>query len=117
MSTNLPPGSLRFADTCIPTLSSGEYSIDVTYTINGPVDSKIQASNAKSSTPQEFRVSGPRFSLDVSSVYSCSPSPGSRGIYETHLPDIVITEPYFPWERVVSTTDKSVPWVALVVLT
>jgi len=115
MSTDLPIGTLKLADNCIPALKADEYQIEVTYSITGN-NGSINESSTSPPTPQKFRVAGPRFSLDISSVYSCSPSPGSQGIYETHLPDIVISEPYFPWERALVSNDASVPWVALIVL-
>ena len=111
--SSLPTGTLKLADAYVPILQAGQYNIDVDCQISGP-DSSISESNTKS---QSFRVSGPRFTLDISSIYSCSPSPGSQGIYETHLPDIVISEPYFPWERAISTKySVPIPWVALIVL-
>lgn len=115
MSTDLPIGTLKLADNCIPALKADEYQIEVTYSITGN-NGSISESSTSPPTPQKFRVAGPRFSLDISSVYSCSPSPGSQGVYETHLPDIVISEPYFPWERALVSNDTSVPWVALIVL-
>lgn len=99
-----------FKDACQPTLTAGEYRITATQAIDvhGMPDTFIKS--------KSFWVSGPRFSLDPSDIYSVYPPASHEGEYHNCLPHIVFTRKTLPWERLLDgepRRDGTPPWMTL----
>ncbi len=127
MSADLPPlapGEIRFHQAAPPPLPPGDYALRVTQTLTGAAgDAYTPARGAIAGTYSAgapFIVSGPRFFLRPSEVYSVYPPSGQFGPFDNALPHIVFTRRTLPWERSIDgrpqQADAPVPWLALLLL-
>ena len=141
----LAPGLMQLYSYYKPGLLPGDYTIEVTQSIDAETPSghqSLQIANTRASSglgtlePQEFKVIVPRFSLDRSMINSYYPPDGHEDEGRI-LPHIVLNDPHYPWEipagtlsnmkgpidsqdYVDGTVTKTryrnmVPWVALLV--
>jgi len=100
-----------------PTLTSGDYSIEVTQSIRAG-DTRPQGPP----TTQMFSVAGPRFSLSPQDVHAVFPPPGSVGDYSGVLPHVMFERDTLPWERCPDHVKRSIdvdtlpPWLALIIV-
>jgi hypothetical protein len=106
MLSEIPVGDLRLYDNYTPQLAAGTYTIKVNQALtqNGTTINQDTIS-----TTQEFVISAPQFSMDVTQVLNQYPPAGSTGQYGNSLPHIVLNDAMLPWERTLK------PWLALMV--
>lgn len=117
MSDSVKAKQITFYSQWLPTLSPGEYSVEVEPTLK--IGSKVETT-AADAIKQVFHVDAPRWALTGSEVYSCYPSPGEIGNFSSTLPHIVFDRCTLPWERSIDGTDATKPhdpWLALILLT
>ena len=63
-----------------------------------------------------LRISSPRFKMPPDQILSTYPPANAEGAFESRLPQIVLKRRTLPWERIVDSGDRKVPWLALVVI-
>ena len=120
----LQPGEIRFHQAAPPPLAPGDYTLKVAQTLTGAAaDNYTKTRGAIDQTYEAdaaFTVSGPRFFLKPSEVYSVHPPAGQFGPFDNALPHVVFTRRTLPWERSVDgrpqQADAPVPWLALLLL-
>jgi hypothetical protein len=105
----LESDKIRFVDNFVPSLAAGDYTIETQQTLKGT--GNFNASSIFTAA-QEFTVSGPRFSLALSDIYTMYPPPNSQGLFKYDLPHIVLSKRALPWERSLFK-DNQTPWMAL----
>lgn len=108
---------ITFLDYHAPPLQDGTYRIDAAQVvrkdgtkIDGPYEAQY-----------EFVVTGKQFRLPGDAIHSVYPPAGSTGLYDGHLPHIVLNTTSFPWQRnpggkMPGGSDVSTPpssWLAL----
>ncbi len=86
---------ITFLDYHAPPLADGTYKIDAVQEVykkeeklDGPYESEY-----------EFVVSGVQFSLPGDTIESVYPPAGSTGLYDGHLPHVVLKDTSLPWQR------------------
>ncbi|MDR3336141.1 MAG: hypothetical protein LBT16_02955 [Treponema sp.] len=106
-----------FAESCLPVLQSGEYTIAVSQT--------TKALGNSNDTVKTFTIEGPRFSLLPEEINSVYPPSGMKGSFDLSLPHIVFNRKTLPWERALEGPSpvhvekkaaapvKQPPWMAL----
>jgi hypothetical protein len=107
----LKPGNIQFHQWCKPPLAAGDYSLDVTQTVD---------QLGETAASLAFSVAGPRFSLNPSDIYSVYPPKGESGAFANSLPHVVFTRRTLPWERHVTPGHQPAadrPWMALLLFT
>jgi hypothetical protein len=107
--SDLPLGDVRLSDNYLPSLDPGTWRIEVGHTLSGVATGQLGAS-------QEFVVSAPQFAMDPGVVLNRYPPEGSTGNYAEVLPHIALNDALLPWERPMSGSPRTRPWVALLVL-
>ncbi|CAM4344732.1 hypothetical protein [Corallococcus exiguus] len=103
-----PLGQMLFVDAYLPGVQAGQYTLKIDHTLDAP-DTAIE------SVSQTLIVDGPRFTLDPADLHARFPPKGSTSQYAEVLPHLVLGKRLLPWERLVSSFDRTVPWVALLV--
>lgn len=103
-------GYLQFFDSEIPGLQAGHYEIEADISLPNADTDFYQQSNK-----QDFDVQGPQFSIDASEIHSMFPGDNSNGDFSQVLPVISLMTPALPWERAMTASDNSIPWMALLV--
>lgn len=118
----LAPGEIQFFDHWMPPLEDGLYKITVSQQIGENVGAGGNQSVNWLADPfvqeQKFLISGPRFTLDASEVYSIYPPANGHGDFTDTLPHIILARRTLPWERTLdgnppNETKTNVPWLAL----
>ena len=94
----------------MPPLVAGDYVLEGDPSIPEEPDSRFENYRG------HLRVTSPRFALPPDHVLSTWPPANSEGAYESRLPQIVLRQRTLPWEREADPGDRSVPWLALVVI-
>jgi hypothetical protein len=94
----------------VPPLTAGDY------VLTG--DQSITAGEVRptATNSTNLRVTSPRFRLPPDQMLSVFPPANSQGAFESRLPQIVLKRRTLPWERAVDPVDRTVPWLALVVI-
>ena len=94
----------------VPPLTAGDYVLAGMQAID--------AGGKRPTAPHEanIRVTSARFKLPPDQILSVFPPANSEGAYESRLPQIVIKRRTLPWERAPDPADRSIPWMALVVI-
>jgi hypothetical protein len=114
-------GSIQFLGFHVPTLPSGEYSIQVRQTVD--TDSQKIPTKDFSAT-RKFLVASERFSLNPQTIETVYPPAGGQGDYDNVLPHVVLGRSTLPWERLAIPLDpagadddkrRETPWLALLV--
>jgi hypothetical protein len=108
----LPVGDIAFFDNYIPSLEDGIYTISAKTEIKGSIDTGTYFDKP---VTQVFEVRGPQFSLAPNEVHSVYPPANSNSAYDQYLPNIVLDKRVLPWERVFNVSDKTIPWLCLMV--
>jgi hypothetical protein len=109
IAQNLPVGDLQIYDNYVPSLGAGNWQITVEHTLSGVATDPLGAQ-------QEFVVSAPQFSLDPSAIVTTYPPNGTAGLYGQVLPHVVLKDPMLPWERTMSGSQETQPWLAVLLL-
>lgn len=109
---NLPTATIQFYDNYIPPLAAGTYRITFTHDISGTDENSHTVEKQT-----QFKVNAPHFSLPSQDIHAIYPPENSQGIMDTHLPYILFNKKALPWERIVPDVERTVPWLALIVLT
>lgn len=104
------PGHFRLHGRAEPPLVAGDYVIEGEQSIPEESTARFDAYRG------HLRVTAPRFRLPPDHVLSTFPPANSEGAYETRLPQIVLRRRTLPWERIADPADRSIPWLALVVI-
>jgi hypothetical protein len=94
----------------VPPLTAGDYVLQGTQTIDAGGNRPTAVHNAN------VRVTSARFKLPPDQILSVFPPANSEGAYEARLPQIVIKRRTLPWERAPDPADRTIPWLALVVI-
>lgn len=113
---SIDPGQMRFIDNYLPLLPAALYQTAVTQTLKASTATDPFAVNVAQTVTQEFYVDGPRFAIAPQDIHRQFPPPNAQGVFETALPQIVLTHRSLPWERAIWNGAPQVPWMALVVL-
>lgn len=107
-------------DHYVPGAKAGSYTLRV----EGKLQANAQSKPAyRESQTLQFVLDAPRFRLEAKGeVHACSPPRGGNGDYARQLPHIVLQKRALPWERALdskstSADDRTLPWLALIVLT
>ena len=136
MSQEQPdPGKVYFFEKCPPALEAGDYALTVEQRIQyteadndnniSPGDSVDEGAETEHKLPDtrafDFKVTGPRFTLQPDEVHAAYPPPNSDGPFEARLPCVVLKRRTLPWERsagsiTVDGEDENLPWLALLLL-
>lgn len=109
LSADIPVGDLQFYDNYVPTLAAGDWRITVGHTLAGVDTGTLGAT-------QNLVVSAPQFAMDSAMVLNQYPPAGSTGQYAQVLPHIVLNDALLPWERSMTGSSDTQPWLALLVL-
>jgi hypothetical protein len=104
------PTKIEFVQYHQPGLKDGDYTITVRQEVEEK--EKIKTDNVFTIT-KGFTVSGERFDLKPSDIQAVFPPAGSLGEHSNVLPHIVLNRSTLPWERQAVTTNKNIPWLAL----
>ncbi len=116
---NLPAGDIQFFDDFMPALEDGTYQVTITQEVNEVIDSATNVTQPLTDPyvqQQFFTVQGPRFTLQVSEVYSVFPPSNSLANYAGVMPHIVLNKRTLPWERTLDGLNPgpdNQPWLAL----
>ena len=94
----------------VPPLTAGDYVLQGTQTIDAGGNRPTAVHNAN------VRITSARFKLPPDQILSVFPPANSEGAYEARLPQIVIKRRTLPWERAPDPADRTIPWLALVVI-
>lgn len=136
MSQEQPdPGKVCFFEKCPPALEAGDYTLTVdqkiyykgctendAYSDEDAVDEGAGAEHKLPDTRSfDFKVTGPRFTLQPDEVHAAYPPPNSDGPFEARLPCVVLKRRTLPWERsagsiTIEGEDENLPWLALLLL-
>ncbi len=103
---DVPGGQILFRDSYQPGVKDGTYKLTVSQSVSAP-DVNVP------DLTKEFRVAGPRFTLDPSEVHTEFPPNGSSSQFAEVLPHVVLNKRLLPWERDIHGFPDSVPWLAL----
>lgn len=104
------PGKFVLHSRAVPPLTAGDYVL----VGNQSIDAGGVRPTAEDRT--HLRISSPRFRLPPDQILSSFPPANSAGAYESRLPQIVLKRRTLPWDRTVDPADRTVPWLALVVI-
>jgi hypothetical protein len=104
------PGKFVLHSRAVPPLPAGDYVLIG----NQSIDAGGARPTAEDRT--HLRVTSPRFKLPPDQILSTFPPANSAGAYESRLPQIVLKRRTLPWDRAADPADRSVPWLALVVI-
>lgn len=109
----MPGANINFIANSIPALDSGEYKLQVTQSLALTV-----ATGSYFSAPvvQTFHVDAPQFVLSAAEVGPRLPGHNAIGQFGWVLPQVQLNRKTLPWERVMSTSNRDTPWMALIVL-
>lgn len=109
-SEELKVGDIQFSDNYLPSLTAGDYEIQLTQVLETIETGTIGAN-------QLFSVSAPQFTLDDAEIHSVFPPSNHTGQFADVLPHIVFNNAALPWERRISeeANSESTPWLALLV--
>jgi hypothetical protein len=112
---DLAIGKIQFVESHVPSLKSGNYSIEVAQSLKatGDVRSITETDFPPVSIERHFSVQGPRFSLDPQEIHSVFPPAGSLGEHSNVLPHIIFRRSTLPWEREAEYGNQALPWLAL----
>jgi hypothetical protein len=103
---DVPAGQVLFRDSYQPGLRDGVYKIKVSHSVSAP-DVTVP------DLFQQFKVAGPRFSIDPSDVHVEFPPNASSSQFAEVLPHVVLNKRLLPWERNIKGLSESVPWLTL----
>ncbi|MDF2193255.1 hypothetical protein [Paraflavitalea sp. CAU 1676] len=106
----IDPGFMELYDNETPGLGAGKYVVSATLSLPN-----TDTDNYSKTTTQTFAVQGPQFSIDTTEIHAMSPASNANGDFTEVLPAIVLENAVLPWERPI-TSDKTIPWMALLVL-
>lgn len=109
MTTN----RIAFEGYHLPGLQAG------TETIQSTLDLTLQASRLTDhfvSPELTIQISGPRFIFSPAEIHAVFPPRDSFGEWDNVLPHIELTPSTLPWQRRSGANDKTVPWLALILL-
>ncbi|MCG8476296.1 MAG: hypothetical protein MI784_12585 [Cytophagales bacterium] len=105
---------ISFYSHYLPSLTDGTYEIAVQMELPS-VDTENYFDNTFT---QNFKVSGPRFTLPPEDVHSVFPPNNSFSTYDEYLPNIVLNRRMLPWERTLGPGNSDpYPWLCLLLLT
>lgn len=118
------PDSLAFAAYHQPTLTSGDYEITITHTLqtqNVQNHDRAYIASQAFITTRRFRVEGERFQLKPEAIQAVFPPEGSLGDHSNVFPHIILNRSTLPWERSPTVnnaqdrTNEPLPWLLLLV--
>jgi hypothetical protein len=101
------PGHFKLHARAQPPLEAGDYRLTGDQSITGGVAEQLVS---------HLRVTSPRYALPPEQILSTWPAANDEGAFEARLPQIVLRRRTLPWERLADPSDRSVPWLALVVV-
>lgn len=109
MTTN----QIAFEGYHLPGLQAG------TETIQSTLNLTLQATGLTDyfvSPELTIQISGPRFIFSPAEIHAVFPPRDSFGEWDNVLPHIELTPSTLPWQRQSGANDKTVPWLALILL-
>ncbi|MDX2029173.1 MAG: hypothetical protein SF339_00785 [Blastocatellia bacterium] len=105
--------TIQFAGYHLPGLQAGDNTITATLDFNLPAGGKPDRFAAPELIVQ---VSGPRFMFSPSEIYAVFPPRDSFGEWDNMLPHVELMPSTLPWQRKSGVSDRTVPWLALILL-
>jgi hypothetical protein len=115
MNNNENPSNagVEFFDYHLPALSSGDFIIEATLSVEG-ADERVKFTESPPVFKQHFSVCGPRFSLTPQDVHAVYPPAGSVASHANVLPHVILTRSTLPWRRSAEANVVSeAPWLAV----
>ncbi|HEU5269771.1 MAG TPA: hypothetical protein VFU36_07595, partial [Jatrophihabitans sp.] len=109
LQSTIPVGDLQFYDNYVPALAAGNWRITVGHSLAGVATGDLGA-------VQRLVVSAPQFAMDSTVILNQYPPAGSTGQYAQVLPHIVLNDALLPWERTMTGSANTQPWLAVLVL-
>ncbi|MFJ6656908.1 hypothetical protein ACIQNG_11160 [Streptomyces sp. NPDC091377] len=113
----LPVGDIELHDHYLPALPAGDYRIEATHTLRTGQDEGAGIVGGPFRAVQRFTVRAPQVAVDSAAVLARQPPDSAEGRFAEVLPHVVLGDPLLPWERPLHGTDRTTPWLALLVLT
>ncbi|MGH6689521.1 MAG: hypothetical protein ACREF4_02425 [Gammaproteobacteria bacterium] len=104
------PGHFKLHSRVVPPLVAGDYVLEADQSIPEESDASFEPYRG------HLRVTSPRFRLPPDHILSTFPPANAEGAFESRLPQVVLRRRTLPWERAVDPSDRSIPWLALVVI-
>lgn len=104
-------GKMKFINFLHPALTGGKHTVTVTQEVQSPTVQTFTAT-------EEFYVAGRGYTLDVSQIFSESPTENECGDFSKLIPFLTLENQTFPWDRKITQDmdEIPVPWVALIVI-
>ncbi len=104
--------TIHFAGYHLPGLQAGRANLQAT------LDITLTASSLTDHFASEMTVeiSGPRFIFSPAEIYAVFPPRDSFGEWDNVLPHVELTPSTLPWQRQSGASDRTVPWLALILL-
>ena len=103
-------GHFKLHSRAVPPLVAGDYVIEGDQSIPEEPEANFEPYRG------HLRVTSPRYRLPPDHILSTFPPANSEGAYESRLPQIVLRRRTLPWERAPDPADRTIPWLALVVI-
>lgn len=106
-----PDSKFKLADSCIPPLYEGDYTIRLTQEVTKPDKDEF-------SVEKKFCVAANTEFLSEDMIFSIYPAKNQQGDFSTDLPFMVFNDPSYPWMKYAGkdSSDLDVPWIALIVV-
>lgn len=105
--------TIRFEGYHLPGMQAGieklQATLDLTLLASGLSDHFV-------SPELTVLISGPRFIFSPAELYAVFPPRDSFGEWDNVLPHVELTPSTLPWQRQSGANDKTVPWLALILL-
>jgi len=93
------PVSITFYNNHLPALEDGEYTVNVSQTLEVNNQNTTESIDTIQQQTLTFTVEGPRFNIDPSLIHSVFPPIGGNGDYRSCLPTLTLKRSTLPWER------------------
>jgi len=108
--------TIRFEGYHLPGLQAGVEKLQLTLDLSLPAIGPADHHDSFVSPELTVLISGPRFIFSPAEIYAVFPPRDSFGEWDNVLPHVELTPSTLPWQRPSGADDRSVPWLALILL-
>ncbi|WP_423226710.1 hypothetical protein [Candidatus Amarolinea aalborgensis] len=105
--------TIRFEGYHLPGLQAGVEKLQLTLDLTLPATDHPDPFVSPELT---VLISGPRFIFSPAEIYAIFPPRDSFGEWDNVLPHVELTPSTLPWQRASGANDKTMPWLALILL-